>query len=94
MSIVSQSPIVSHTSFPPYLMLCAPKIAGLLCAPKEVPPPSPSRRSAFDLLIAVLESSPARMQAQYDEIDARIEAIREAYGIRPREIIITGTVPR
>ncbi len=93
MSIVPQSPIVSHSSFPPYLMLCAPKIAGLLCAPKEVPPPPP-RRSAFEQLIAILESSPARMQASYDEIDAKIEAIREAYGIRPREIIITGTVPQ
>ncbi len=86
MGIVSQSPQNSHSSFPPYLMLCAPKIAGLLCAPKVVQPPP--RQSSLERIAAYLEIASARLQARYDEIDIRIDAMREAYGLPPREITL------
>ncbi len=95
MSIVHQSPVVSYSPFPPRLMLCAPRIAGLLCAPKAVPPPTPTPPvSHMARVAAYLEIASARLQARYERIDAEVEAMRLAYGMRPREITITGRTPQ
>ncbi len=90
MGILPQSPVVSHSSFPPRLMLCAPKIAGLLSAPKAVEPPTP-REARIARMAAYIEMASARLQTRFAEIDAKTEALRAAYNIRPREITINPT---
>ncbi len=89
MGIVTQSPPVSYSPFPPRLMLCAPRIAGLLCAPKEVKSPQQLRR---ERIAAFFEESYARLQIRYAEIDRKVNAMYEFYGLTPPEIIINGTV--
>jgi len=89
MRIVPQSVSASHCLFPVYPLLCAPRVAGLLSAPKPIAATPKPRSNALSRVAAYLEVASARLTARYASIDAEVEALRLAYSIRPCEIIMT-----
>ena len=91
MRIVPQSVSASHCLFPVYPLLCAPRVAGLLCAPKPVAALFTPRNNATSRVTAYLEFAAARLTSRYASIDAEVDALRLACGIRPCEIIMAGS---
>lgn len=89
MRIVPQSVSATYCLFSVYPLLCAPRVAGLLCAPKPAVAPPTNRTSAMSRVAAYLDVTSARLTTRYASIDAEVEAMRLAYGIRPREIVMT-----